>query len=192
MIKYIAAADVLVGCNVESDLRSIGFTEGDYIAVRQKVRDVGLFYSPRLNGQPMSLRHLVYLHLGVVIQDNRNKHSPGTDAIAAMWLYMYRMDEIEKQFRERSSNQLNWRKHESGFFELRYEPNKETSRLYREYFAKRNDWPIAIRKDKRASKWNDQEFVNPDEVKMVVQSTSGSRMTIPAGCEKLDLDDDWW
>ena len=41
VIKYIAATDVLVGCNVASDLRSLGFTMGDYIAVRQKVRDVG-------------------------------------------------------------------------------------------------------------------------------------------------------
>ena len=168
-IKYIAATDILITCNAAADLRAIGFTSRDMRAVAKKVRDVGMFFSPRRNHQPMALRHIVFLYFGIIIQDNGRVHSPATDATFAIWLYLYRMDAIERQIREKKNIECCWRVYASGFSEIIYDANKETSRLYREYFKEHRDWPTALRNVdyfgsiRYPEPWSALEFVDPDE-----------------------------
>ena len=140
-----------------------------------KIRDIGLFYSPRTNGTPMALKYIAFLYFGIIIQENGKQHSPQVDATIAIWLYLYRMHEVEKQFRERHRNTNYIRTHNSGYKELTYAANKETSRKYKEYFTKYTNWPSQIQnivinpqagriiKRKEPIKWNTIDFVNPDE-----------------------------
>ena len=89
-IKYIAETDVLVTVNAAADLRAIGFSSHDMRTVQRKIRDIGMYYSPRRDHQPMSLRIIAFLYFGIIIQENGKPHSPAVDATIAAWLYLYR------------------------------------------------------------------------------------------------------
>ena len=111
-IEWICQTDILVTVNAASDLRALGLTGHDMKLIYHKIRDVGLVYSPRLNRQPMSLRNIVFLYFGRIVQANGGTHSPQLDATSAIWLYFYRMEEIEKQLSGKSSCYIYTNQHE--------------------------------------------------------------------------------
>ena len=55
------------------------------------------------------------------------------------------MKEIEEAYREQSRCAINFTEHKSGYRELRYAPNKETARLYRDYLRKHGHLPEELR-----------------------------------------------
>lgn len=94
-LDYLCCCDIIVGCNLKSDLNSLSLTTLDIMKLSHKLVDIGTAFNPRIDERiQFGLKYYSYL-LFELNDFQRKKHSPTSDAIMTLWIYYYTMAQEE-------------------------------------------------------------------------------------------------
>ena len=64
VINYLTGADLIIGFNIQSDLRALDSTQMEIALIENKIIDLDKYLSPRLQN-PLALRFIAYLCFGI-------------------------------------------------------------------------------------------------------------------------------
>ena len=98
VINYLTRADLIIGFNIQSDLRALDLTQMELALIENKIIDLDKYLSPRLQN-PFALRFIAYLCFGIsTFQDK--VHIPVVDAtITYYYLFLKYYDLIMLQYK---------------------------------------------------------------------------------------------
>ena len=98
-LEYLCCCDIIIGCNLQSDLSSLSLTPLDISKLSHKLVDIDTTLNPRMDdGIQFGLKYYAYLLLELTNFQKR-EHSPTIDALVTLWVYYYAMSKEEEGLR---------------------------------------------------------------------------------------------
>ena len=90
-LDYLCRCDIIIGCNLQSNLSSLSLTPLDISKLSHKLVDVGTTLNPRMDKRiQFGLKYYAYPLLELT-NFQRREHSPAIDALVTLWVYYYAM-----------------------------------------------------------------------------------------------------